>query len=202
VIEEYLTDGGYPWSRDAVVPSRRLQFRTQVNRGALTARGKRENSGSEMPFLTVKTTGETPVPQFCHGLSRLGLFDDLAEIHLLPQVTRQQDRSPGEGLVFRPILGKGESFPAVFAKRAYQVIGLVAHHVQPTEVGDDPLLGASILPIAFDPLEVRTLPIDPWSLCECVRTWAWPALADGIRSNISITKMSPLMPLGMPTSSK
>ncbi|MBN2561596.1 MAG: hypothetical protein JXQ75_11760, partial [Phycisphaerae bacterium] len=29
---------------------------------------KRENSGSETPFLTVKTTGETPVPQFCHGL--------------------------------------------------------------------------------------------------------------------------------------
>ncbi|MBN2562556.1 MAG: hypothetical protein JXQ75_16650, partial [Phycisphaerae bacterium] len=28
----------------------------------------RENSGSETPFLTVKTTGETPVPQFCHGL--------------------------------------------------------------------------------------------------------------------------------------
>ncbi|MBN2561847.1 MAG: hypothetical protein JXQ75_13050, partial [Phycisphaerae bacterium] len=28
----------------------------------------RENSVSETPFLTVKTTGETPVPQFCHGL--------------------------------------------------------------------------------------------------------------------------------------
>ncbi|MBN2562830.1 MAG: hypothetical protein JXQ75_18050, partial [Phycisphaerae bacterium] len=27
-----------------------------------------ENSVSETPFLTVKTTGETPVPQFCHGL--------------------------------------------------------------------------------------------------------------------------------------
>ncbi|MBN2559963.1 MAG: hypothetical protein JXQ75_03425, partial [Phycisphaerae bacterium] len=27
------------------------------------ARGKRENSGSETSFLTVKTTGETPVPQ-------------------------------------------------------------------------------------------------------------------------------------------
>ncbi|MBN2560648.1 MAG: 50S ribosome-binding GTPase [Phycisphaerae bacterium] len=32
------------------------------------ARGRKENSGSETPFLTVKTTGETPVPQFCHGL--------------------------------------------------------------------------------------------------------------------------------------
>ncbi len=29
------------------------------------ARCKRENSGSETPFLTAKTTGETPVPQFC-----------------------------------------------------------------------------------------------------------------------------------------
>ncbi|MBN2560347.1 MAG: hypothetical protein JXQ75_05395, partial [Phycisphaerae bacterium] len=27
-----------------------------------------ENSRSEKPFLTVKTTGETPVPQFCHRL--------------------------------------------------------------------------------------------------------------------------------------
>ncbi|MBN2562739.1 MAG: ASCH domain-containing protein [Phycisphaerae bacterium] len=34
----------------------------------LAARGKRENSGSETPLLTVKTTGGTPVPQFCHGL--------------------------------------------------------------------------------------------------------------------------------------
>ncbi|MBN2561356.1 MAG: DUF4440 domain-containing protein [Phycisphaerae bacterium] len=34
----------------------------------LATRGKREDSGSETPFLTVKTTGETPVPQFCHGL--------------------------------------------------------------------------------------------------------------------------------------
>ncbi|MBN2563905.1 MAG: hypothetical protein JXQ75_23570 [Phycisphaerae bacterium] len=29
---------------------------------------KGQNSGSETPFLTVETTGETPVPQFCHGL--------------------------------------------------------------------------------------------------------------------------------------
>ncbi|MBN2559681.1 MAG: primosomal protein N' [Phycisphaerae bacterium] len=34
----------------------------------LSARGKRENAGSETPFQTVETTGETPVPQFCHGL--------------------------------------------------------------------------------------------------------------------------------------
>ena len=34
----------------------------------LSARGERENSGLKTPFLTVKTTGETPVPQFCHGL--------------------------------------------------------------------------------------------------------------------------------------
>ncbi len=34
----------------------------------LTARAQREHRGSETPFMTVKTTGETPVPQFCHGL--------------------------------------------------------------------------------------------------------------------------------------
>ncbi|MBN2563708.1 MAG: glycosyltransferase family 39 protein, partial [Phycisphaerae bacterium] len=34
-----------------------------VTIGQLAARGKRENGGSETPFLTVKTTGETPVPQ-------------------------------------------------------------------------------------------------------------------------------------------
>ena len=50
-------------------------YRARVSRadevagdGRLAARGKRENSGSEMPFLTVKITGETPVPQFCHRL--------------------------------------------------------------------------------------------------------------------------------------
>ncbi|MBN2561659.1 MAG: hypothetical protein JXQ75_12090, partial [Phycisphaerae bacterium] len=31
-----------------------------------------ENGGSETPFLTVKTTGETPVPQFCHRLLAVG----------------------------------------------------------------------------------------------------------------------------------
>jgi hypothetical protein len=36
----------------------------------LSARGKRENSRSETPFLAVKTTGEMPVPQFRHGLSQ------------------------------------------------------------------------------------------------------------------------------------
>jgi len=50
---------------DAVLPRRQPP---------LTARGEREYSGSKTPFLTVKTTGETPVPQlwpvpqFCHGL--------------------------------------------------------------------------------------------------------------------------------------
>ncbi|MBN2562964.1 MAG: gamma-glutamyltransferase [Phycisphaerae bacterium] len=34
----------------------------------LTARGKRQNSRSETPFLTVKTTGEALVPQSCHVL--------------------------------------------------------------------------------------------------------------------------------------
>ena len=40
----------------------------------LTARGERENSGLKAPFLTVKTTGETPVPQFCHGLQRSSVY--------------------------------------------------------------------------------------------------------------------------------
>ncbi len=34
----------------------------------LAARGESENSVPETPFLTTKTTGETPVPQFYHGL--------------------------------------------------------------------------------------------------------------------------------------
>ncbi|MBN2563529.1 MAG: glycosyltransferase family 39 protein [Phycisphaerae bacterium] len=41
--------------------------------GSLSARGKGEDSSSETPFLTVKTTGETPVPQSRHGpLSQSG----------------------------------------------------------------------------------------------------------------------------------
>ncbi len=36
-------------------------------RATIAARGKREDSGSEMQFLAAKTIGETPVPQFCHG---------------------------------------------------------------------------------------------------------------------------------------
>jgi len=39
-----------------------------VEGGSPSARGERENSGLKTPFLAVKTTGETPVPQFCHGL--------------------------------------------------------------------------------------------------------------------------------------
>jgi hypothetical protein len=35
---------------------------------ALLSRGKKENSSSETPFLAANTTGETPVPQSCHGL--------------------------------------------------------------------------------------------------------------------------------------
>ncbi|MBN2562529.1 MAG: hypothetical protein JXQ75_16515 [Phycisphaerae bacterium] len=45
----------------------------------LAARGKREDSVSEAPFLTVKTTDETPVPQFCHGL--LGRRGAEADVH-------------------------------------------------------------------------------------------------------------------------
>ena len=33
----------------------------------LATRSEKDNSGSETPFPTVKTTGETPVPQICHG---------------------------------------------------------------------------------------------------------------------------------------
>jgi len=43
-------------------------IRAATVRERLAARGERENSGLKTPFLTVKTTGETPVPQFCHGL--------------------------------------------------------------------------------------------------------------------------------------
>ncbi|MBN2563242.1 MAG: SDR family NAD(P)-dependent oxidoreductase [Phycisphaerae bacterium] len=35
---------------------------------SLAARGERETSSSETPFLTTRPTGETPVPQSCHGL--------------------------------------------------------------------------------------------------------------------------------------
>ena len=35
----------------------------------LAASGKWEDSGSDTPFQTVKTTGETPVPKLCQGLS-------------------------------------------------------------------------------------------------------------------------------------
>ncbi|MBN2563208.1 MAG: hypothetical protein JXQ75_19975 [Phycisphaerae bacterium] len=42
------------------------------NGGDLAACGKRENSGSETPFLTMRTTGGTPVPQCCNGLPGAG----------------------------------------------------------------------------------------------------------------------------------
>jgi len=54
------------------------QANPSITPAGLTARGKMENSYSETPLppgntgetlmLTVKTTGGTPVPQFCHGL--------------------------------------------------------------------------------------------------------------------------------------
>jgi hypothetical protein len=39
-----------------------------IGEAGLAAHGKRENSSSGTPFLAVRTTGETPVPQFCRGL--------------------------------------------------------------------------------------------------------------------------------------
>ncbi|MBN2563742.1 MAG: arginine--tRNA ligase [Phycisphaerae bacterium] len=55
-----------------VVEELRAALRSRDGKGAngsTAARGRRENSGSETPFLTVKTTGETPVPQSCDGLT-------------------------------------------------------------------------------------------------------------------------------------
>ncbi len=51
------------------IAGNRLAYARGSIRGGIG--GKRENSGSETPFLTVKTTGETPAPQFCHGLPTL-----------------------------------------------------------------------------------------------------------------------------------
>ncbi|MBN2559979.1 MAG: hypothetical protein JXQ75_03510 [Phycisphaerae bacterium] len=65
---------------------------TSATRGS----GKRENSGSETPFLTVKTTGETPVPQSCHGL--LGATVGRTVVQPVPTGTSdepvQTDRPP------------------------------------------------------------------------------------------------------------
>ena len=55
----------------------------------LSARGKRENSDSETPLVTMKTTGETPVPQFCHGL----LLSQIIEGHSLRQIIIRIDHS-------------------------------------------------------------------------------------------------------------
>lgn len=80
--------------------------------------------------------------------------EDLTEIHLIPQVPCQQDRSPRERFSAGHLLSKGELFPAVFAERGHQVIELVVHHVQAPEVGENSLLGPSVVAVGFDDLDV------------------------------------------------
>ena len=82
------------------------------------------------------------------------LADDLGEIHLLPQVTCQQHGPPRECLFAGHFVGKGEAFPAVFAEGSHQVVQLIAEQIQPPQAGDDPLLGASLVAVGFDDLDV------------------------------------------------
>jgi len=65
-------ESGFDTSRLLLLPPAAmagLVARTSPDRQPLTTRGKMEDSGSETPLVTVTTTGETPVPQYCHGPS-------------------------------------------------------------------------------------------------------------------------------------
>ncbi len=62
--------------------------------------------------------------------------------------------TPREGLFASHLLGKRELLATVLTKGAYKVVQLIAEQIQPSQAGDDPLLGSSVVAIGLDDLDV------------------------------------------------
>jgi len=69
----------------------------------LSARGKMENSSSETPFMDVKTTGETPVPQYHHRLLWAHAAFNIRKLILAMGTLRAEAESLRVEAMFRPV---------------------------------------------------------------------------------------------------